>query len=234
MKMKEKQKVLSEDYLFLWRVMSLQHSLILSSTNPVGIWRKEDGADFEIGYPGMYYDCCGDEEKAVSVMKERIRLAESDIREHFKIHKSCLDNFLNMDGAIIIDDREDFADSISSVCENTLSYINLVKNHKQRLGSKSFLFYLFCIPGHYFHILNFERVAPCSFNEERSYKGAVDDLEKISEIIVDFKVRPEKIPYINLPLNEQDGAGLLLPDFRKHLVTNKLLLERAGLTLSEK
>ncbi len=231
MKMEEKQKVLSEDYLFLWRVMSLQRSLILSSTNPVGIWKTEDGAYFEIGYPGMYYDCCEDEAKAVSVVKERIRLAEGDIREHFKIHKSCLDNFLEMDGAIIIDNREDFTNYLLEVCEKVLDYISLVKNHQQNLGSKSFLVYPFCIPGYYFHILNYERVAPCSFNEERAYDGAVNDLEKISEIIVGFRTKPEKIPYINLPFNEQDGAGLLLPDFRKHLATNKLLLEIAGLNL---
>jgi hypothetical protein len=230
--MKENQEVLFGDYTFLWRIASLQSALVISSANPVGIWRTEDGADFEMVPPGMYYDCCGSEGKALVTMKERIKLAEKDLEKHFKLHKICSDNFLDMDGAIVADDRSEFSSSCTMVYENVKEYLGLVKEHHQKLGNDGFLFYPFCVPGHYFHILNYERITPYSFNKRKTYGGASEDLDNIQKEIIDFRIRDHELPYLHLPLNDQDGAGLFNFNFKIHLRTNKNLLEKAGLDLS--
>lgn len=229
--MEPEQKVLFEDYLILWRLSSLQHALIVSASNPVGIWKTTEGADFEINHPGMYYDCCGDEGRALATMRKRIELGEGDIRQHFRLHKNCLDLFLKMDGAIITDDREEFADSLTQVCENVFVYLDLARGHEERLKMDSFLAYPYCVPGHYFHILNHNKIGPCYFNKNHSYEGATTDLDNVLEKITDFKIRQEKLPYISLPLNEQSGAGFVDPDFKTHLIITKNLLGKVGLQL---
>ena len=229
----EKQEVTREDYEFLWEINSLQHALISSSADPVVLRSVEEGADFDMNYfGGMYFDACEDREKAKETMLERVKSSEKDIREHFRLHKVCLDSLLAMDGAIITNDREEFAENCQNLCESALEYVEVVKTHKDRLREKNFLIYPCCPPGHLFHILNGSYVKNCSFNEFEIYSSAEIGIKKIQEQIIDFKIKSEKLPHIALPLNEQEGAGLLDDNFRGILRINKQLLERVGLNLT--
>jgi len=228
----EEQKVTKEDYDFLWRIVSLQHALVSSSADPVVLRTIKEGADFEMTvYGGMYYDVCRNEKLAVSTVRKRIELEESDIRQRFKFHKKALEYFLEMDRAIISGDRGLFSDNCEVLCKDSLEYFALVKDHKERLRESSFLVYPFCHPGHYFHVLNGPFVKTCDFNPYESYLQGTSGVQDITEKIPDFKIRQDKLPYVHLPLNEQEGAGLSDINFKNNLATNKLLLERAGLDL---
>jgi len=228
----EKQEVTKEDYRFLLGIMSVQYSLVSSSADPVVLRKVKEGADFEMSsHGGMFYDCSENEEIALATMERRIKAAEQDIRVHFDFHRKSLDNFLEMDGALIADDRGIFAENCEIMCNRFLRYLELVKGHQGRLGKESFLEYPSCPSGHYFHVLNGPFVSMCYFNRQMTPFGAENGIRILQRQIVDFKIRQEKLPYIHLPLHEQQGSGLLLPDFKKNLVWNKQLLERLGLTL---
>jgi len=227
----EEQEVSRGDYEFLWRIMSLQHALVSSAADPVVLRKVREGADFDMAvFSGMYYDCCENEARAKETVRKRVDVAEEDIRGHFRLHKSCLDSFLAMDGAIITDDREVFSEKCGELCESVSEYVELVKTHKQRLDT-GFLIYPTCPPGHFFHVLNGPYVKNCALNEYESHLLATNGIKSIQEQIIDFKIRQEQLPYIALPLDEQQGAGLLLDHFSKNLATNKLLLKRVGLEL---
>jgi len=228
----EKQEVTKEDYGFLLKLMSVQHALVSSSADPVVLRKVSEGANFQMNtFGGIFYDCSENEEIALATMRKRIEEAGQDIRAHFDFHRKSLDNFLEMDGALIANDREIFAENCEIMCNRLLGYLNLVKKHQARLGEGSFLEYPSCPSGHYFHVLNGPFVAMCYFNRQLTSFGAEMGINSIRGEILDFKIRQEKLPYIHLPLNEQQGAGLLLEDFKKNLVWNKQLLEGLGMEL---
>jgi hypothetical protein len=212
--------------------MSVQYALVSSSAGPVVLRRMKEGADFEMSpYGGMFYDACEEEETAHATMARRLETAEQDIREHFDFHRKSLDNFLEMDGAIIANDRGIFAENCGRMCKGFLKYLRLVKQHQRRLGNRSFLEYPSCLPGHYFYVLNGSSIGTCHFNRQLNSFGAESGIMAMQEQTADFRKRTEKLPYISLPLGSQDGAGLLLPDFKRNLTWNKQLLERIGLKL---
>jgi hypothetical protein len=229
----EKQIVTEKDYELLEDVASLQHALVVSSANPVCLWKRSEGADFDIRYPGMYYDACAHEDLAKSTIRKRIDTAKKDIKEHYKLHKSFLDFFLKMDSAIVKNNREGFSELCDGMCDSVFDYIDLVKQHKERLGEDSFLFYPYCPPGHYFYILNGNKVGYCLFNTRETYEEAGMEVRAIKNQLSDFKKRPEKIPYIHLLFSEKDGAGLVDMNFEQGIRTNQLSLERAGLKLKD-
>jgi len=150
------------------------------------------------------------------------------LQEHARLHFICLESLLEMDGAIIIDNRSLFAENCEKLCENALEYVGLVKKHQQRLQRDSFLEYPCSPGGHEFYVLNGSRVATCIFNEPVTCAGAISEIEKIQEKVIDFKIKSNPLPYIALPLDEQQGAGLLLPDLKNNLIRNELLLKRVN------
>lgn len=227
----QNQKVTQSDYEFLRRINGLQQALIASSANPVCIWKITQGADFQMKAPGMYYDCVSDERLAMATIKKRIKLAKPDIIKHYKTSKDCLDKFLDLDSAIICNDREAFAYRCEELSKTTNEYIDLVKDHKTNLKEDSFLFYPYCPPGHYFHIVNGPWMGGSYFNMKGTLNEAQKDLNEIKNSLIDFKISDKPLPYIALPLNCTDGAGLYMQDMKIGLQTNKNLLKRAGLEL---
>lgn len=223
------QQVHDEDFRFLALVSGMQKALISSSVCPVVVWKKEEG---EQGYAlAMYYDCTEDEKTGLSVMKKRIQEASADILEHFKLHRAALESFLEMDGAIIMDARPEFADACSKAIEKTRQYSRLVEKHlrKHRTNNREFLVYPSCLPGHYFHILNGSNVCQLGFNPHMTAEGLEHGLHAIERGLVDFKIRQNPLPYITMAFSLDDGAGFYDASFRQNLGTTAILLERAGL-----
>lgn len=223
------QQVTDTDFEFLAKVSALQHALIVSSTCPVTVWKGEEGGIGRGYLLAMYYDCTEDEKKGLQVMEKRIRAAREDILGHFRLHKSALEGFLDMDGAIITNDRTSFADSCNMVCEKVKEYAELIERHETRLRGGRFLRYPSCPPGHYFHIWHGNRVKELRFNPNETHSGTLTNLDSIQRELTDFKIRQEKLPYISMPFAPDEGAGLYNSSFRQNLSTTQLLLKRAGL-----
>jgi hypothetical protein len=222
------QKVNEDDFNFLARVDGLQKALINSCTSPVVVWKTEEGG---YGLPNfaMYYDCTNDENIGYKIMEKRTDLAEQDIVKHFRLHKSALEYFLNLDNAIVDNNRKEFSEIFYKLYKDTKKSIDLIEAHKISHKDESFLDYPSCPPGHYFHIWKGEFISRVNFNPQRTKQGALRALEKIQQQSTDFKIRQEKLPYIAMPFSEDGGAGLFDSSFRQNLSITQQLLEKLGL-----
>jgi len=185
----------------------------------------------------MYYDCVEDESRGLAVMKKRIELAGEDIEKHFRFHQRALDEFLDMDLAVVDNDRVGLVHYFGFICGETQRYVERVKEHKERLGRDSFLVYPSCPPEHYFRIWQGDFVRELSFNPEGDSAGVNREIEEIVDILINAERRAEKIPFISMPLELgadtpcEYGGGLYDSSFRQNLSTTHLLLKRAGLEI---
>lgn len=226
------QHVCKEDFNFLAQVAALQKALISSSVSPVVLWKIEDGGFGTEYNSAIYYDCAHEEEKGLAVVRKRIEISEEDIKKHLIFHKSALELFLDMDDAIVTNDRTSFSEACSKVCDDTDKYAQLVNEHYLcRTSRGKFLVYPSCPRGHYFHIWQGKRVCLLDFNRYGTGIGMSKGIEEIRERLSNFKIRREKLPYISMPVNGDNNAGLYDANFRQNLSTTQLLLERAGLKL---
>ena len=228
--MTNRQQVNDEDFEFLAVLAGMQKALISSCVSPVVIWRQEEGGHGNRGL-AMYYDCVDAEKAGLEVMKGRIRDARDDILRHVDFHKAALEAFVDMDGAMLVNNRQTFSAACSRVCEKTREYANLVMEHGTRNFGNEFLTYPSCPRGHYFHIWQGNLVSELGFNPEHSELGVQGGLKSIQEGLTDFRIRTDKLPYVAMPFAADDGAGFYDSNFRQALSTTLLLLERAGLKI---
>lgn len=227
--MEDKQQVNNEDFRFLARLAGMQKALISSCVSPVVIWKPEEGGRGDCSH-AEYYDCIDDEATGLRVMKGRIEAARGDILKHVEFHKAALEAFVDMDGAILANGRDEFVAACSQVCEKTREYTTLVRNHRTGCAGRAFLVQPSCSGGHYFHIWQGGNpIRELKFNPEHSELGVGVGLRAIEERLTNFRIRPDKLPYITMPFAADDGAGFYDGNFRQVLSTTLLLLERAGM-----
>lgn len=226
--MEQKQIVNSGDFDFLGRVMFLQKAMIKSSVAPVVVVKASEGGLGRDYGSAMYYDCVEPEEKGLEVMKKRIKIAKGDIEQHFRLHESVLEAFLEMDNAILSNNRAGFAVSCVDACNSARAYLDLVKEHTSVLGEEAFLVYPYQ-ERELFHIWQGGLVKEFFFNLGRSYENAGSDLDEIEGLMLNFRIRQGKLPYISMPLASDAGAGLYDNTLAQNLNTTRQLLKRAGL-----
>jgi len=222
------------DFELFFRLSSLYEALAISATDPVVL--KAGLGDCLEDAPGMFYDCYGDTEGANTIMGRRIEIASEDIRQHYKAHKSFLENFYSIDESINTGNRGRATDATLSLCDNVLNYLPIMRAHELRFLEDSFLHAPMCPPGHYFQIPDSGRleIPQLDFNypAQTDYVAGVY-LNIIKKLAPVFRINPDNMPYVRVATQPDSGEGIIDTSLRGRLELNKELLRRVDFELSD-
>lgn len=227
-----KQEISEEDFKFYYRMASLQQAMITNSVVPVCVWRSDEGGIEGLNSPGMYYDCCEDSEKGISVMKKRISIAGKDIVSHFDNHRRLRDFFIEADSAIVRQDRRDFGEQCGMICAVSAWYSQMVYRHIAKLDDEAFLTYPNTSGGTFFDIVDSHRmvIPEMRFNPNGSFGSLSDNINEIHRSIDAFRKRNGRMPYFELPAYGKDGgSGFYDINYGENIKRAKILLERVGM-----
>ena len=228
-----KQIVTQEDYHFLKDVISLEIAFISSVLNPLVVRTVGEGADFEMAdHAGIFYYACQDEAKATATVRKRLEHAD-DLREHVFHHQQVANLLFEMDKATLNDDRAVFSENTEEMCEQAREYIELIRQHQERLNGGSFLTYPTYFGASVFQIVGGPpTIEAYLFNRAQNLEGALIDIDKIGDHLLEFKIRPETIPHPNFYKTQYTPeAGVFEKRYQDNLQVLRAQLKHLGLEL---
>lgn len=160
----------------------------------------------------MFYYC---EDYGEDIVRNRIRIAASDIRYAAKKHSEILQIFESLENGL--NDRKLTSNLVSKLCSYVISYSDYVEKHQRLLGENSFLYYPSCSPGHL--ALRGNAAYNLSFNPSNTKEGIKYETDIIHQLNVDFENQ-------QVPLNMKSVLSCSGPYYAEYFELLKNLLER--------
>ncbi len=222
------EKVTEKDFELFYRLNSMYNALTISTTSPVVIPSGISPPGKISAFSHVFYDAAENEDKALEIMRKRIKLNSGDIAKHLDLHKLMLKLFYDIEESANTSNRNSVSDAVSKLCTCVRDYTRLVAVHLHRPKEEAFLSYPTCIPGHYFVVPSFSIIRELSFNPNQNIHGVIREITDLEELLIDFEIQAEKISIVKVSDALDTGEGISDTSLRGRLELTIELLKRAG------